>query len=370
MQVAVVAPGARLVAGAADDRAIARVERTARGLAARGHDVTVHGMGWQEDGGDHVRTRERDGVTYRSVTLLPNDGFYHARLPARLARTRPDVVHAVGGPTAALSARAGAALARAPLVVDWFGEDPPEGRLVGPTLRAAARVVTPSELVRTRVRERGVSEDRATVVPEAVDVARVRAAEPVADPPDVVAATPLDDDANLESVLLALAELRNRDWRATVIGDGPERAAYEARAADLSIDGRVTFAGELPRDERLACYRGAHVFCQTARDEAFATELLWALACGCVGVVEYQADSAAHELVERRERGFRVSTPEEISERIAESGGFPQWDLDESVAAYDEGAVAGRWLDCYRAAGAPDETAEVPEPTPHPDAER
>ena len=370
MQVAVVAPELRLVTGADEERAGARVARTARGLVARGHDVTVYGMGWQGEGSDRARTRERDGVTYHSVTILPNDDFYYPRLSARLARTRPDVVHAVGGPAAVLSGRAGAALARAPLVVDWFGEAPPEGRLVGPALRAAARVATPSELVRTRVRERGVSEGRATVVPEAIDMARVRAAEPVADPPDVVAATPLEDTANLESVLLALAELRDRDWHATVVGDGPRRAAYEAQAADLSIDGRVTFAGETPLDERLSLYRGAHVFCQTARDEVFATELLWALACGCVGVVEYQADSAAHELVERRERGFRVSTPEGISERIAAAGAYPQWDLDESVAAYDEGAVAGRWLDCYSAAGAPDETAEAPEPTPHPDAEQ
>ncbi|WP_276260920.1 glycosyltransferase [Haloglomus litoreum] len=366
MQVAVVAPETTPLADA-DDRAVARVERTARGLAARDHDVTVYCTGWWSDRLDYTETRERDGVTYRAVTVSPATTSYHARVPALLAAERPDAVHVIGDPPAVLAARTGATLARAPLVVDWFGEDPPEDRLVGPALRAADRVVAPSELVRTRVRERGVPEDRTRVVPEAIDFDHIRAVEPVSDPPDVVAATPLDGDANLESVLLGLAELRDRDWSATVIGDGPEREAYEAQAADLSIDDRVTFAGHLPRDERLAHYRGAHVFCQTARDEVFAVELLWALACGCVGVVEYQADSAAHELVERRTRGFRVSTPEEIEGAIVEAGEFEAWTVDESLAEFDEEAIAGQWLDVYRAAGAPAAEEPIPEPAEHPE---
>lgn len=367
MQVAVVVEETTPLADA-DERAVARVERTARSLAARGHDVTVYCTGWWGDRLDYSLTRERDGVTYHAVTVAPATTSYHARVPALLARARPDAVHAVGGASVLLAARLGATLARAALVVDWFGEDPPDDPGVGRALRAADRVVTPSELVRTRVRERGVTEASAVVVPEAIDFDRVRTVEPVADPPDVVAATRLDGNANLESVLLGLAELRNRDWSATVVGDGPAREAYEQQAADLSIDGRVTFAGDLPRDERLAVYRGAHVFCQTAVDEVFPIELLWALACGCVGVVEYQADSAAHELVERRERGFRVSTPEEISERIAAAGEFEEWTVDERLEAFDVAAVADRWRDCYRAAGAAGEES-VPEPAPHPGEE-
>jgi glycosyltransferase involved in cell wall biosynthesis len=368
MQVAVVVPETTPLADG-DDRAVARVERTAAALADRGHEVTVYCTGWWGDRLDYSDRRERDGVTYRAVTVSPATTAYHARVPALLAAARPDAVHAVGGPTVLLAARAGAALANAPLVVDWFGEDPPEGRLVAPALRAADRVAAPSELVRTRVRERGVDEDRARVVPEAVDMDRVRSVDPAGDPPDVVAATRLDGDANLESVLLGLAELRRRDWTAAVVGSGPAREAYETQAADLGIDDRVTFTGELPRDACLALYRGAHVFCQTARDEVFATELLWALACGCVGVVEYQADSAAHELVERRQRGFRVSTPEEISDRIEAAGEFERWTVDDDLAEFDGDAVAGRWLAVYRAAGAPDREFEAEEVPIEPGAE-
>jgi len=47
---------------------------------------------------------------------------------------------------------------------------------------------------------------------------------------DVIYARRLDEGANLESLLLGLAELRGRDWQANVIGDGPERETYERLA--------------------------------------------------------------------------------------------------------------------------------------------
>jgi len=331
-----------------DRDGVARTERVARALAARGHDVTVYCTGWW---GGYEEYRELDGVTYRAVTVSPADASFVARLPGLLAVDRPDVVHARPAPPAAvLAARTGARLARAPLVVDWYGDDP-RGRLSRRAARAGDRVVTPSRLVGTWVRELGASEDRTRVVPEMVDLSLVRSTDP-AGGADIVAARRLDADANLGSLFLALAELRDRDWTATVIGDGPERGSYEKQVADLRIDDRVEFVGALDRGERIARYRAAHVFAHTAAWEPFATELLWAMACGCVGVVEYQEDSAAHELVERRERGFRATTPEEIEDAVVDAGDLPEWTVDESFETFDREAVIERWLDCYRSAGA------------------
>jgi glycosyltransferase involved in cell wall biosynthesis len=249
-----------------------------------------------------------------------------------------------------VSARLGATLARAPLVVDWYGDEP-LGDLRERAARLPDRVVSPSQLVRREVRELGASEEDTLVVPESVEMDRVRSTEPNGEA-DIVAARRLDEGANLESFLLALAEYRQRGWQATVVGDGPERAAYEQQAADLRIDDRVEFVGSLSREERIARYRSAHVFVHTARREQFATELLWALACGCVGVVEYQAGSAAHELVERRERGYRATSPEEITDALEDASEFERWSVDESMAQYDTESVTERWLSVYRDAGA------------------
>jgi glycosyltransferase involved in cell wall biosynthesis len=343
MEVAVVA---MRTAQLCESGATVRTRRIAEGLAARGHDVTVLCARWWD--GDFA-SFEQAGVTYRAVVGSLAAGTFAARLPAALARVRPDVVHAVVSPPAAVrTAAATAAALRAPLVVDWWtahGADAEAG--VGRAARAADLVTVPSRLVATRVREYGAPAEAVEVVPESIDVDLVRSAR--VDPrADVVYARRLDGDANVESVLLALAELRDRSWRAAVVGDGPARADAEAMAADLRIDDRVSFLGDLPPAELVPVLKGAHVFAQTATQEPFATELLWALACGCVGVVEYQAGSSAHELVEGDARGFRVTSPQELASKIAAAADIEHRTVDERYADYDHDAVLDRTVDRYR----------------------
>jgi glycosyltransferase involved in cell wall biosynthesis len=314
-----------------------RVERVATDLAEAGHDVSVFCSQWW---GGYDSRFTPESVTYRAVTVSPTVPSFCTRLPALLARFRPDVVYAIPEPPAVvLAASAGGTLARAPLVVDWFGDESlPEGRATKSALKKPDCLVTPSELVRTTLRERGASDDRTTVLPESIDMDLVREVEP-ADTVDVVYAHPLDESANINALFLGLAELRQKDWSATVIGDGPEREAYEQEAADLRIDDRVEFVGACDREQRVSIYKGAHVFVQTAFREYFATDLLWAMACGCLGIVEYQAESSAHELIEQRDRAFRVTNPQEIAARIVDSADFERKHVDESWAEYDHEAV-------------------------------
>jgi glycosyltransferase involved in cell wall biosynthesis len=55
-------------------------------------------------------------------------------------------------------------------------------------------------------------------------------------------------EKGVADLLAALASLQ-RDWRATIVGDGPERRALEARAGELGIADRVTFEGSVPSGE-------------------------------------------------------------------------------------------------------------------------
>jgi len=320
------------------------IERVARLLADRGHDVSVFCAQWW--GGSKSQFTPEE-VTYRAVTAAPAAASFCTRLSPLLAKYRPDVVHAFPTPSSVLlAARAGAKLARAPLVVEWYGDHDTDGRWSDRALGAPNRFVTPSELVQRSLREAGAPESKTTVIPEHIDMELVRSVEP-AEEVDVVYAHPLDESANVEALFLGLAELRQKGWSATVVGDGPERDSYEQAAADLRINDRVEFVGECDRERRLAIYRGAQVFVQTAFREYFATELLWALACGCIGMVEYQADSSAHELVEHRDRAFRVTTPQEIADKIVESAGMDHRTIDEDFAEFDGAAVAGEYASLY-----------------------
>ena len=324
-----------------------RFEQLAAGLADAGHDVTVFCSRWWSN---DLETAELQGVEYRGIADDDALATFCARLPSRLLAYGPDVVHTrPAPPLQVIAASTGGTLARAPLALEWFGDE--DLSLGASTTRLVACepqvVVTPSELVWTRIRELGATDRGSRVIPESVDFGAVEQAG-VADQVDVAYAHSLDDSANVESLFLGLAELRDRDWTATVLGDGPRRQEYETQAADLRIDDRVTFAGACDRDRRLRVYRGAHVFVHTAFREYFPTELLWALACGCVGVVEYQTESSAHELIEGHERSFRVTSPQELADAIVDAGQFDRLDVDDTWASYDHSAVLDQYLDTYR----------------------
>ncbi|SMO75299.1 glycosyltransferase [Halorubrum cibi] len=329
-----------------DTPARSRTRRTAAGLADRGHDVTWLCARWW---GGEASTFETDGITYRSVVVDPSPSAFAARVPAAVRRLDPDVVHAVNSPpTPALATTLAGRLGGSPVLVDWWRDHPADSRRVYPLLaRGADAVSTPSRTTKTRIREHGADGSTVRVIPESVDFDLVEEAEPD-DRFDAVYSRRLDRHANVETFLLALAERRGRDWSAAVIGDGPERNRIESTAEDLRLDDRVTFLGDLPLDERVSVFKGTHVFAQTASWETFPTELLWALACGCVGLVEYQADSSAHELVEGRERGRLVTSPAELADAIATVGDLDRRTIDTGFETYDRGAVLDRYVEAYR----------------------
>jgi glycosyltransferase involved in cell wall biosynthesis len=329
-----------------DDGATRRTRQTAELLATRGHDVTVLCSRWW--GGD-IAEFERDGVTYRAVTDGPMTGTFASKLPFALRSVDPDVVQAaIDPPSQVVAAVTTARLLRVPVVVDWYDASASESRLAyRRAARGADAVVAPSRLVEVQARELGASAESVSVVPGPVDMDLVREA-PVDERADLVFARRLDGYANVESFLLALAELRTREWRAAVIGDGPAREDAERMAGDLRIDDRVAFLGDLPVEETVPILKGARVFAQTAIREPFADTLLWALACGCVGIVEYQSASSAHELVENRTRGVRVTSPQELADEIVAATRIPLKTVNEEFAEFDRTPILERYLELYR----------------------
>ncbi|PSQ18582.1 glycosyl transferase family 1 [Halobacteriales archaeon QS_8_69_26] len=324
-----------------------RLDRIARMLVDRGHEVTVLCTSWWE--ADDVDEFEGNDVVYRALTGDRDARrSFTLRLPMALRRLDPDVIHAdARAPGAVVACRAGRRLTGAPLVVEWYGTDPRAGR-AGRSVDGADRHVVPSRLVRRWVREAGADEGDCVVVPNPIDVERVLDARPDPDVgADLVYARRLDEGANLEVLLLALAELRGYDWSATVIGDGPRREEYEDQADDLQIEDRIDFVGHRPLDGRIAAYRASHAFVQTARRCAFAEDLLWALTAGCIGIVEYHAESSAHELVEGRDRSFRTTDEEELVDAIVEASEMEARNFDERFAEFDRTEVVEGYVDLY-----------------------
>jgi glycosyltransferase involved in cell wall biosynthesis len=85
---------------------------------------------------------------------------------------------------------------------------------------------------------------------------------------------------------LALLAAEGRAVRATLVGEGEDRALIEARVRELGLSGRVHLAGALPQDAVLELLRSATLFalpCLVGEDgnrDALPTVLLEALAAG------------------------------------------------------------------------------------------
>ena len=336
-----------------DTPAIRRRTRLIRLLSNTDHEVVVLCSRWWD--GDHP-TFEQDGIAYRAVDGEFSTNRFVAKLPLAIRRADPDVVHMPNTPARhARAANAVCRLLRVPLVVDWWaiGDDDSDSDCRSVASKAD-RIIAPSQTVETVVREYGAAESAISIIPEGLDFSLIESA-PVNDEFDLVYSRQLDAHANAETFLLALAELRDREWSAAIIGNGDTASAIERTARDLRIRDRVSFLGELGDEQRIAVLKGAHVFAQTAEQEPFATNLLWALACGCVGIAEYQVGSAAHELVEEKSRlpdtrGNLVSTPQELADEIVAAGDAAHRTIDAAYEQYDYGEMLEQYLTCYRAA--------------------
>jgi len=336
-----------------DTAEIRRRYRLARRLSARGHEVLILCRRWWE--GD-LPTFEQDGIAYHAVVGDDAGRGFASKLPFVVRRADPDVVHVPNSPVAHGRAAATACrLLRVPLVVRWWQPDPAGSDAAHRKLaRRASRVIAPSQLIKTQVREHGVDPGDITLIPEGIDFSLIKQTEPD-DRFDLAHSGTLDAESNVETFLLALAELRQRDWRAAVIGDGPALDDAKRTAADLRIDDRIEFVGDVSDERRVAILRGAHAFAHTAEVAPFATELLWALACGCVGIAQYGIGSAAHELVEEKSRlpdtrGQLVSSPQELAAALREAGSFERRTIDEAYARYDHETITSQYVGCYRTA--------------------
>ncbi len=84
---------------------------------------------------------------------------------------------------------------------------------------------------------------------------------------------------NLEA--LRMVDQRGfRDWRYTVVGEGPFRGELEALAKDLGLAGRVNFIGRVPHRDALRRIHESEIFCLPSWAEAFGNVYAEAAVCG------------------------------------------------------------------------------------------
>ena len=90
----------------------------------------------------------------------------------------------------------------------------------------------------------------------------------------------LAPDKGIRLLLEAVARVAGDGLEVTaeIVGDGPDREALEARAADLGLQGRVWFAGAVGRDRIQERYEAADAFCLPSFAEGVPVVLMEAMA--------------------------------------------------------------------------------------------
>lgn len=325
-------------------RATARLEGVIQGLVGAGHDCPVVTTRWWGDRRSHHHDRWSTHHAAGASHLGPTGTF------RRLVGLDPDIVHLLDVPPSTILAGSLVGTLRRVLVVyEASGFDAPiaaNTSLAGIARGSIDRAIVPAEAVETTLLEAGVDVPVERIA-DPIDIDEIRSVVPN-HRADIVWSAPGHGEQDLEMLLLGLAELRRRDWQALLLGplDAPDDIHQQMTA--LGIADRIEIIPRPSRRERIAYYRGASAFVQTAAVCPFPIELLRAMAAGCVGVVQYRERSSAHELVEAHPRGELISTPEELASSIRAAAGRDRLSFDDTFERYDIEAVTERLGTLYR----------------------
>jgi glycosyltransferase involved in cell wall biosynthesis len=218
---------------------------------------------------------------------------------------------------------------------------------------ARARLVLPvSESLAAGMRAAGIR-GPFRVVPNAVDTAVFHppAGSPSGPGTRLVTVGLLHRQKGVDVLLEAFAAVRagRPELRLDVVGDGPERAAYEAQAARLGVAAAVVFHGLRPKPDVAEILRGADLFVLASRFDTFGAVLVEAEATGLPvvatrvgGIPEVVAGDAL--LVERDDPAALAAAIEEALDR-------PGFDRAAAAARaadrYSIEAVGRRLADVY-----------------------
>jgi glycosyltransferase involved in cell wall biosynthesis len=246
---------------------------------------------------------EDEGLLPREVTvhLLPfaNPHGYFLNVPwvrTLLRRVRPSFLHAhYASGYGTLAERAGFH----PVVLSVWGSDvlvfpeksPWRHRLVRRNLAAADLVAVTSEVLRRRVMELGVEQERIALTPFGIDCRVFRPVDRSASDREFVIGTvkSLEYVYGVDLLIRAFAQLKARypmsRLRLVIAGKGSLETDLKSLAEELGIGGVTEFTGFVPHTEVPRLLRRFSVFVALSRRESFGVAVLEASATGLPVVV-------------------------------------------------------------------------------------
>jgi glycosyltransferase involved in cell wall biosynthesis len=248
-----------------------------------------------------ARSRGRSAIVARYARAAAGLPLYERRLRKVLREIAPDVIHSNGFKGHVMAARS-----HGDATLVWHMHEYVSGRPVSRSLLRhyapeCSAIVAVSESVAADVRRHVHDDTMVRVVHNGVDVRRFAPSGPVVDLDTLAGLAPAPAGTvrvgfmatfsrwkGHETFLDAMSRIpASRPLRAYVIGDAVydtagsqhTRAALEARAASLGLDGRVGFTGFIHESDRAIRALDVVVHAST-EPEAFGLVIAEAMACG------------------------------------------------------------------------------------------
>ncbi|WP_114577220.1 glycosyltransferase family 4 protein [Saliphagus sp. LR7] len=345
-----------------------RIHEIGTRLARKGHDVTIYGRHYWD--GPQLTTHE--GLTLYGVApaqeLYTDDRRsiteaidFSARLLPHLRRTIDDhdvVVASVFPYFPVLASKLTALQTDTPVVTTWhevwldywegyLGRLAPFGKTVERlTAKTPQYPIAVSRVTADRLTKIGPARDEIEVVPNGIDVERIRTTPPAENGYDVLFAGRLIEDKNVDLLLEAFDHVAaaHPDRTLGIVGDGPKRERLEAQANDLEHADQITFEGFLEEyDDVLAHMQAADVFASPSTREGFGITYAEAMAADCTVIGVDHPESAAGEVIS--DGGFVVEpTSDTLAATLERALGTTQLSVEPTAVAsqYDWDAIAER----------------------------
>lgn len=342
-------------------------------LVSMGYDVHIYTMKWWDEPSD---THIVDGVTMHAICNYHRmyvrnrrsiaEGIIFGLSCLKLLRVRFDVLDVDHMPFfPILSLWMVCTLRRRKFFgtwhealskKDWLDYMGPSGIIASaierlsvrlPHVITAASAHTKDLLASVHGRAQGVS-----LVASGIDAKLIKSVKPADTNCDVLYVGRLVRHKNIDVLLEAVAILASKkpDFKALIIGDGPERPNLEAWAITQGLEHTITFLDPLSSAAEVYAYmKAAKSFCLPSSREGFSIATLEALGCGTPVVTSDIPANAARHLIQHGKNGHIVPCqPEALAEAIQQwTSANNKPDIAKMVAQYDWQQLAHKQIKVY-----------------------
>ncbi|MGQ9596087.1 MAG: glycosyltransferase family 4 protein [Thermoproteota archaeon] len=188
------------------------------------------------------------------------------------------------------------------------------------TSKLTNKNIAVSNMTRRSLERIGV---KAEVIPNGIDVERIRNVKRSTEEYDIIFAGRLIKEKNVDLLIKAIKILKESipDVKCVIIGNGPEGKELKSLSKYLKLNSNIVFKGFLEdHDDVISYMKASKVFVLPSTREGFGIAALEANACGLPVITVKHERNATCDLITQDINGFICSTsPKMIAEKILEA---------------------------------------------------